>query len=121
MHELSVTQALLDAALRHAAASGALRVTEVRVVLGDLASVVDDSVRAWWDEVARGTLCEGSSLVFERVAARVLCTACGREYGLPDGLEPCPGCGGASLRVTAGDECRLESLTIVAREEASVP
>ena len=112
MHELAVTQARLDVALRHAAAAGARRVTEIHVVLGDLASVVDDCVAFYWDEFARGTACEGARLRFERVPARMRCEDCSTEFGVPGGLTACPGCDGVRLRVLAGEECRLESLSV---------
>jgi hydrogenase nickel incorporation protein HypA/HybF len=114
MHELAVTEALLDVALRHAAAAGATRVTEIHVVLGDLASVVDDCVAFYWAEIARGTVCEGARLRFERVPARLRCEDCGTGFGIAGELTPCPACDGVRLRVVAGEECRLESLSVAA-------
>ena len=62
--------------------------------------------------IARGTACEGARLRFERVPARLLCDDCRTEFGIAEALTPCPSCGGVRLRVVAGEECRLESLSV---------
>ena len=56
MHELSVTEALLEIALRHAQAAQARQITGLHVVIGQLSSVIDDSVQFYWDFVSAGTL-----------------------------------------------------------------
>ncbi|MCE9636505.1 MAG: hydrogenase maturation nickel metallochaperone HypA [Planctomycetes bacterium] len=121
MHELAITQALLDVAIRHAADARATRVTEIHVVIGDLASTVDDCVIFYWGEISRGTICEGARIRFERVPARMRCDDCSTEFGLTGGLTPCTGCGGVRLRVLAGDECRLESLTVQTPAQEGTP
>ena len=45
MHELSVTEALLDLTVQHAATAQAARVTDVYVVIGQLSAVIDESVQ----------------------------------------------------------------------------
>ncbi|MGD8998651.1 MAG: hydrogenase maturation nickel metallochaperone HypA, partial [Anaerolineae bacterium] len=67
MHELSVTESLLEIALRHAARAGAARITRLNIVVGELSSIVDESVQFYWDIVSRGTMAEGAELHFERV------------------------------------------------------
>ncbi len=112
MHELAITESLLRLATRHGLAAGAKRVTDLYLVIGELSSVVDESVQFYWDIVSRGTLCEGARLHFERVPAELGCRECGERYRLGNGLGPCPNCGSGNVRVTAGDEFRLESLGV---------
>jgi hydrogenase nickel incorporation protein HypA/HybF len=112
MHELSVTQSLLDLALRHAQEAKAIRVKRLHLVIGQLSSFVDDSVQFYWDLISRGTICEGAQLEFHRVPASLLCLDCRREYTLSEDLTPCPACGSTRVRVTGGDEFRLDSLDI---------
>lgn len=112
MHELSITQSLLDLAVRHARAAQATRVTALTVVVGQLASLVDDSVQFYWDIVAQGTLCEGARLHFVRLPAEFACQQCGHRYPLAGALTTCPQCDSAEVRVVQGEELRLESLDI---------
>lgn len=112
MHELAVTQSILDIALDHAERSGAARVTALNLVIGQLSSIVDDSVQFYWDIISQNTLCEGATLNFERIAAQMSCLDCGQTYTLTRGLEACPRCESLRVRVVAGDEFRLESMEI---------
>ena len=53
MHELAVTQSTLDLALKYA---GGRRITAIYLVVGELSSIVDDSVQFYWDFISRDTL-----------------------------------------------------------------
>jgi hydrogenase nickel incorporation protein HypA/HybF len=112
MHELSVTESILEISLRHAQQAGATRVTDVNILIGRLSSIVDDSVQFYWDFVTENTLCKGSQLHFERVPARLLCLNCGNEYVLDAELSPCPACESMQLKVISGEEFRVESIEI---------
>ena len=111
MHELSVTESILEIALRHAQRANAKRVTDLHLVIGQLSSIIDDSVQFYWDLVSKDTLAEGARLHFERIPARLTCQDCGQEY-TPQGDLTCPACGSAHVRVTAGDEFRLDSIDV---------
>lgn len=117
MHELAVTQDVLETALRVARREGAVRVTRVRLVLGDLSSFVDDSVRFYWEIVSKGTLCEGAELEFRRIPAKFSCRACGAEYSCPGEICPCPRCGSLDAKVTGGEEFHIESIDVETAEE----
>jgi hydrogenase nickel incorporation protein HypA/HybF len=112
VHELAVTENLLKTALRHAEAADARRVTDLHLVIGELTTIVGDSVQFYWDIVSRGTICEGAFLHFERVPARLQCRDCEAQYGLDGDLRECPWCASARVRVIAGDEFRLDSIEV---------
>ena len=112
MHEFPITQNILEIAQRHAETAGATRVTDIYLVIGQLSSVIDDSVQFYWDIISRGTICEGARLHFDRRPAALLCLACGQAYTLDKELAPCPKCGSVRVKVTSGDEFRLESIAV---------
>ncbi|MFN2135403.1 MAG: hydrogenase maturation nickel metallochaperone HypA [Candidatus Promineifilaceae bacterium] len=116
MHELPITENILQIALDYAQRSGAARVTDLNLVIGQLSSVVDDSVQFYWDIVSKDTLCEGAVLHFQRITAEMRCLDCGHTYVLHEGLEECPACGSFHVRVQAGEEFRLESIDIETEE-----
>ena len=70
MHELSVTEALLDLALKHARAAQAEAVTAVHVVIGQLSSVMDESVQFYWDMISAGTPAEGAAAIVHWLEGR---------------------------------------------------
>ncbi len=112
MHELAITENILRIALDYADRAQAARVTALNLVIGQLSSVVDDSVQFYWDIVSKETLCEGAVLHFERIPAEMICLDCGHTYVLTRGLEACPQCASYHIKVHAGEEFRLESIDI---------
>ena len=72
MHELAISSAVLESVLRHA---GGRRVMSVKLRVGHLRQVVPDSLDFYWGIVTRDSVCEGSVLEQEVIAARLACTA----------------------------------------------
>ena len=112
MHELSITRSILDSALRHASAAGAVRVTDLYLVAGQLAPVAADSLQFSWEILSRGTPAEGARLHIRRVPAEWRCGDCGRRYTAADGDCACPDCGSATPSVVAGQELYLETIEV---------
>jgi hydrogenase nickel incorporation protein HypA/HybF len=112
MHELAVTQSVLEIALRHARQRNARRITDLHLVLGQWSSIVDDSVQFYWDIISEGTIAQGATLHFRRVPVELACLDCGQVYQ-PTGEELiCPHCASARVRVRQGDELQLEAIDI---------
>lgn len=113
MHELSIACNLVEIVEEAARAAGAVRVTRVRLRLGDLAGVVEDALRFSFPVAAQGTLAEGAELVIERVPVRVFCSQCNAERTLtPPFVYRCPECGASRLRLLQGRELQVESIEI---------
>jgi len=113
VHELSITQNLLEIALRHGEQAQATKITDLHLVIGQLSSVVDDSVQFYWDMIAEGTLAEGATLHFTRIPAQLECKECDQIYSLEGNqLDGCPNCESLSVKVIAGKEFQLESIEI---------
>lgn len=112
MHELPVTQSILDITLRHARENNARRVRSIFLVIGQLSSIIDNSIQFYWDMMSEGTLAEGAQLHFRRIPAELLCMACGKQYQPPPGELACPNCDSMQARVIAGEEFFMEAIDI---------
>jgi hydrogenase nickel incorporation protein HypA/HybF len=112
MHELAVTESILDIAVKYGKQAEATRVTDLYLVIGRLSSLIDDSVQFYWDMISEGTLCAGSKLHFQRVPAEMHCLNCGNDYTLDSELAPCPACDSAKIQVVSGDQFFLDSIEI---------
>jgi hydrogenase nickel incorporation protein HypA/HybF len=64
VHELSLSSAIINTAVRHA---GGRRVSVVSLRVGRLRQVVPETLDFYFEFVARGTLCEGARLEQEVV------------------------------------------------------
>lgn len=112
MHELSVTQSILDISLRHASEANAKRITDIHLVIGQFSSIVDDSVQFYWEIISRDTIAQGSSLHFERIPGEMTCQDCGHTFHPTDQSFECPSCSSSKVSVTKGNEFRLDSIDI---------
>jgi len=115
MHELSLSQAILETALRHA---DGRRVSAIDLRVGHLRQVVAASLEFYLELVSRDTVCEGARLEVEVVPARLRCNPCSEEWELESPPFRCPGCAGSDVEVIAGNEFEIESITV--EEEACI-
>jgi hydrogenase nickel incorporation protein HypA/HybF len=112
MHELPITQSILDLVLAHADQAGGGKVERVHLVVGELSRVVDESVSFYWDILSRGTAAEGSELRFEHVPLRMQCDECGNTFHPQELSFRCPACDAARVRVIAGRDLRVEAIDV---------
>ena len=112
MHELPITQSIVEIAVRHGQRAHARRVTDIYLVIGQLSSVIDDSVIFYWDIISKDTICEGARVHFERIAAELQCLDCNHIYNFSNDLTPCTKCSSTLVKIIAGKEFRLDSIEI---------
>jgi hydrogenase nickel incorporation protein HypA/HybF len=112
MHELAVTESILNIAQKHASQAGAKKVTDINIVIGKFSGIVDDSVQFYWDIISKHTICENSRLHFEKKPARFLCQDCNFEFEFTDEVTPCPNCSSVRVKLIAGEEFWLDSIEI---------
>jgi hydrogenase nickel incorporation protein HypA/HybF len=112
MHELAVTQSILEIALRHAENQKAKRITHLYIVMGEWSSTVDDSIQFYWDMISDDTIAKGATLHFNRKPVVIECVDCGHSY-TPNSRELlCPICASTHIKVKTGEEFFLESIEI---------
>jgi hydrogenase nickel incorporation protein HypA/HybF len=109
MHELSIADAVVTIASRHAAGR---RVSRVELRVGHLRQVVPDALEFAFELVAKDTVVEGAVLAMEEVPAQVRCGACGAETVLEAFPAHCGACGGLDVEVVGGDELLVEALEL---------
>ncbi|MCL5256473.1 MAG: hydrogenase maturation nickel metallochaperone HypA [Chloroflexi bacterium] len=112
MHELTVTQNVLDIAIEHARQGGATRITRINLVIGEMSSIIDDSVQFYFDFISKGTMAEGAELQFRRIPAQFRCSECGQMF-TPEGDDyRCPRCAGLGIVTDVGSEFYVESIEV---------
>jgi hydrogenase nickel incorporation protein HypA/HybF len=121
MHELGVTQSMMDLVLEYADGHP---VTVVNLKLGEMATVVAESVELYFEYLSKGTPAEGARLNWEIVPMEMTCRACGEKSELQEWAGERPQlivvsvmergcrCGSHDLRVTDGTSFAVASLEI---------
>ncbi len=120
MHELAVTESILQIVLQSAEENGATKVTDINLTIGALSSIVDDSVQFYWDHISKGSIAEEAKLHFNRILAKLKCQNCGTEFQLIEELTPCPNCQSINLQIIAGEEFQVDAIEIE-KEETNEP
>jgi hydrogenase nickel incorporation protein HypA/HybF len=112
MHELAITQDMLDIVLQQAAEAGAKKVETINLVIGELTGFVEECVKFYFDFLAKDTIAEGASLEFTLVAPQARCQKCGGTFKPKEYDWSCPECGGSDIEITAGRELFVESIQV---------
>ncbi len=109
MHEYSLTQSLLETALKSADSK---RIANVHLLIGPFSEEREESIRLYWRDLAKGTLGEGAKIHFQHVKADMKCLGCGGTFNLEDGESLCTYCQCDRSRPLGKDEVKLESIDV---------
>lgn len=113
MHELAITEGLLEIALRTAQQAGAPRITRINLMIGAWSNIVDDSVSFYVDLLSRGTAAEGAVLNVRRELPLMTCRDCGyRGAATPPLPGTCAICGGTHVRTSGDMGLSVESIEV---------
>ena len=117
MHELALSRAILEEAILHAEGRPVRR---VELTVGALRQASPESLRFYFEIIARGTLCEGATLEARPCAAHLRCE-CGAEWELEKPVFRCPVCAGTQVRILDGEELRIESIEVEEQQQCTKP
>lgn len=109
MHELSVTQSVVDAIVDK---MGDVPVRRVRLAVGTLSGIVPEAMEFCFELVTAGTPLQGAELEFERPGGSGTCRTCGLGFETDEVMPLCP-CGSADVAVTGGTELRIREVEVL--------
>lgn len=112
MHELAITESLIDLINREAEEKGFQKVLTISLRVGEYSGLVPDCIREFFPIAAKGTLAEGAALDIQSVPAAFRCLECGYAGPVSRKAACCPDCGSTAIRMTAGREFFVESLKV---------
>jgi hydrogenase nickel incorporation protein HypA/HybF len=87
-------------------------VTGITLVIGELTSIIDDSVQFYFDILTKGTALHGAVLSFNRIEPEYVCRDCTHSFTGRSPGSACPGCGGKNAIVSKGQEFYIESIEV---------
>ena len=112
MHEMALTDKVLKIILTEAEAHQAQRIKKIRITVGDLSGIVNDSVKMYFELVAKGTIAEGAVLEFTRQKAILFCEQCQAEFTKEPWDFLCPRCNSLGKLTDIGRECLVQSIEV---------
>jgi len=112
MHELTVTENIVNIALAKAGEAQANKVVRINLVIGELSGFVPDCIQFYFDALSKDTIAERAALHFESVQAQLRCRNCSAVFQPEDTVWSCPQCHGRSVEIHKGRELYIDSLEV---------
>lgn len=112
MHEYHAVENVVKQAAEAARKNGALSVTRVALVVGELSGFEESSVRLYFENISKGTAAENAELVIHPVRAKLKCRKCGELFERREKVFECPKCGGMGSPTETGKEFYIKNVEI---------
>ena len=115
MHELAITEAILNTALTHAKRQKAQRIHRVLLVVTELSDLQPLWIQRYFDQSAKGSIAEGAKLEVESQAPEFVCNACGAQFELSlRGIErvACTSCQSPDCTLQRGADYVVEEIEV---------
>jgi hydrogenase nickel incorporation protein HypA/HybF len=109
MHEMAITQGIVELCLQHA---GGRPVIAVIVEIGALSGVVPEALEFCFSACCSDTTAEDARLEIRQTEGRGRCLSCGLEQPLERLYDPCQQCGNYSLKILGGEEMRVVEIEV---------
>ncbi len=108
MHELGITQQIVDIACRQAAGR---KIRRIAVEIGKLSAVLPDAVRFCFELCTEGTEAHGAALEILEIPGRGRCRDCNAEVAMDKPFGRC-GCGCSNLEWLSGEELSIKEIEV---------
>lgn len=118
MHELSIAASIVEAVTETASGYAGAQVLVVRLRVGALAAVVEDSLQFCWGVTTEGTPLAGARLEVRSMPVVVHCASCGVDSEISVQSFRCPLCGLPAGDLRQGRELEIESIEIEEPQES---
>ena len=109
MHEMSITQGIIELCLDHA---GGRRVRSLDIEIGVLSSVVPEAIEFCFEACSRETLLEGARLNIIRIPGLGRCLDCHQETPITELYGACALCDSCRVSIVAGEEMRVREIEV---------
>lgn len=109
MHELDLTQHLLDLALEQAQSR---RIVRVNLLIGAFSDEREQSIQCYWRDLAKGCPGESAEIHFEHWPVEMKCLNCGGAYYGNPSESICQFCSSQNVQSYSRDDVKLESVEV---------
>jgi hydrogenase nickel incorporation protein HypA/HybF len=112
MHEMSIAQGILDIVLETAAKHSAVKVTCIKLLIGQMTQVEPESLTFGFEVLSAGTIAGGAKVEITIVPLVGECSSCGQQFTVEKYRFFCPFCNSASVVVVSGRELAVDYLEV---------
>ena len=116
MHELPVTEKILDIIVAHAKRNNVQKVVGISLRVGELSDLEDEWIQHYFSYLAKDTVAAEARLNIERVPVIMSCNACSRQFQI-DVKEvkdiKCPECSEKKCSLVSGKEYYIKDMEVI--------
>lgn len=112
LHELGLTQSIIDLAIEYATRENAKKVSSITVEIGSISGVIPEAVEFAFDVCSKETLVEGAALHINHINGQGRCLDCKEISDIDFPTHICPNCGNLSLEIVQGKEMKFIEMEI---------
>jgi hydrogenase nickel incorporation protein HypA/HybF len=116
MHELPVTEKILDIVVKHATKNNVKKVVSINLNIGELSDLENEWIQNYFDHLAKGSVAEGAKLVIEKVPVVIRCNGCLNTFQvkIKEMKEiQCPGCDSKDYTLISGKDYYIKNMEVI--------
>jgi hydrogenase nickel incorporation protein HypA/HybF len=116
MHELQVTEKILDIVLKHAQANSVNKVLSIQLKIGDLSDLENEWVQRYFDYLSKDTIAANAKLKIERSPVVMKCDSCSNsfEVNIKEVKDiQCPDCGNKKCSLVSGRDYYIKDMEVM--------
>jgi hydrogenase nickel incorporation protein HypA/HybF len=116
MHELQVTESILNIVLKHAEGNQVNSVVAIHLRIGELSDLEDEWIQHYFDYLSKDTIAKGAKLVIEKAPVVLECAECMHKFEISKNeikdIE-CPECGNSKCNLVSGREYYIKNMEVM--------
>ncbi len=116
MHELQVTERILDIVVKHAEANSVQKVLSIQLRIGELSDLENEWIQKYFDYLSKDTIADGAKLRIERKPVVMQCDECAHEFevNIKEIKEiQCPECDNKKCSLVSGREYYIKDMEVM--------
>jgi len=115
MHELPVTESILNIVLSHARANKVRKIVRINLIVGELSDLEDEWIQRYFDYLSKDTIARDAKLNITRAPVILKCDACANEFQVDIKQQKdivCPECSNKSCSLVSGREYYIKDMEV---------
>ena len=115
MHELQVTESILNIALKYAGMNDVSRIVSIQLRVGEMSDLEDEWMQKYFDQLSEDTIAKGAKLKIEKIPVVMECDECAHSFSvnireMKEIL--CPECSSKECTLTSGREYYVKNMEV---------
>ena len=116
MHELPVTESILNIVLKYANQNDVSKITAIHLEVGEMSDLEDEWMQRYFEYLSKETIASEAQLKIIRKPVVMQCEDCDASFEVDikkDAEIVCPECSGKNNRLISGREYLVKSIEVI--------